>query len=78
MLSEHNCSTIEDLFALLSSQQEEIKIIRDHFGKGTTVKINEFRTEKYFPQKNKSCFTNLGHGKALILKNAVRFVRNPE
>jgi len=78
LLRENNCSTIEDLFALLSIQQEEMKRTAASPSKN---ELTEFKSEEKLPKSNslkKLNFLNLGHAKALILKNIVRFIRNPE
>lgn len=84
LLREYDCDKIEDVFALLSTQQEELEIGIDYPKKqepDEPARNNEPSAQMSLPSNknlNKSNFTNLGHAKGLLLKNVVRFMRNPE
>lgn len=78
LLDKYNCNTIEGVFALLSRQQERIRIgiEQEHQKNENMPFFDDFKPSPEI-KVNKVFFTNKGHAKALLLKNIVRVIRHP-
>lgn len=80
LLREHNCTTIESMFALLSSQQEEVNVSVDNQENQSLDNIDELNVNNSLPKKkfiDKLKVTNINHSRALMHKNIIRLIRNP-